>query len=87
MQAIAQKTLERHTGARGLRSVMENLLTKLMYDVPTDYQIERVTITEDTVKNSAKPELVYNPDREPVKIKMTLPATASAKKKNRRDTA
>ena len=87
LQAIAQKTLERHTGARGLRSVMENLLTKLMYDVPTDYQIERVTITEDTVKNSAKPELVYNPDREPVKIKMTLPATASAKKKNRRDTA
>lgn len=87
LQAIAQKTLERHTGARGLRSVMENLLTKLMYDVPTDYQIERVTITEDTVKNNSKPELVYNPDREPVKIKMALPVTASAKKKNRRDTA
>ena len=87
LQAIAKKTPERHTGARGLRSVMENLLTGLMYDVPTDYQIERVTITAEAVNGTGKPELVYNPDRQPVKIKMALPASASSKKRGHRDTA
>ena len=52
---------------------MEDLLTKLMYDVPSDYTVEKVMITADTVVNSVPPELVYNPDRQPVKIKMALP--------------
>ncbi|HCC02688.1 MAG TPA: ATP-dependent Clp protease ATP-binding subunit ClpX [Ruminococcaceae bacterium] len=85
LQAIAQKTIDRHTGARGLRSVMEGLLTDLMYNVPSDYTVEKVTITADAVVNGAKPEIVYNPDRQPVKIKMASPNTS--KKKNRRDTA
>lgn len=85
LRAIAHKTIERHTGARGLRSVMEDLLTKLMYDVPSDYTVEKVMITADTVVNSAPPELVYNPDRQPVKIKMALPEPQ--KRKGRRDTA
>jgi ATP-dependent Clp protease ATP-binding subunit ClpX len=86
LQAIAKQTMERHTGARGLRSVMENLLTNLMYNVPSDYKVEKVTITADTVVKGSEPELVYNPDRQPVKIKMAFPV-GSAKKKNRRDTA
>ncbi|WOC31017.1 MULTISPECIES: ATP-dependent Clp protease ATP-binding subunit ClpX [Caproicibacterium] len=85
LRAIAKRTIERHTGARGLRSVMESLLSKLMYDVPSDYTVEKVTITADTVVNGASPELVYNPDRQPVKIKMALPDTP--KRKGRRDTA
>ncbi|ARP50307.1 MULTISPECIES: ATP-dependent Clp protease ATP-binding subunit ClpX [Caproicibacterium] len=85
LQAIAHKTIERHTGARGLRSAMEELLTQLMYDVPSDYTVEKVVITADTVNTGAKPELVYNPDRQPVKIKMALPNPP--KNKGRRDTA
>ncbi len=82
LKAIAKKTIERQTGARGLRSIMEETLTSLMYDVPSDYTIEKVTISEDTVTNGAKPELVYNEDRKPVKIKITNP-----RKRGRKDTA
>ena len=50
LHAIARKTIERKTGARGLRSVMENILMPIMYDVPNDPTIIRVTIDEDTVE-------------------------------------
>ena len=50
LHAIARKTIERKTGARGLRSVMENILMPVMYDVPNDPTIIRVTIDEDTVE-------------------------------------
>ena len=51
LHAIARKTIERKTGARGLRSVMESILMPIMYDVPNDPTIIRVTIDEDTVEN------------------------------------
>lgn len=82
LKAIAKKTIERRTGARGLRSIMENLLTDLMYKVPSDYTVEKVSITADTVEKGAEPEIVYNPDRKPVKIKITTP-----RKRGRKDTA
>lgn len=82
LKAIAKKTIERQTGARGLRSIMEELLTNLMYDVPSDYTIEKVTITADTVEKGAPPEIVYNLERKPVKIKITTP-----RKRGRKDTA
>ncbi|MBQ2668977.1 MAG: ATP-dependent Clp protease ATP-binding subunit ClpX, partial [Clostridia bacterium] len=69
--AIAKQTIERKTGARGLRSILEGVLTKLMFEVPKDHTIEKVTITADTVLNGAAPELVRNAERIPVKIKMT----------------
>ena len=50
LEAIAEKDIERKTGARGLRSVMENILMPIMYDVPNDPTIIRVTIDEDTVE-------------------------------------
>ena len=50
LHAIARKTIERKTGARGLRSVMESILMPIMYDVPNDPTIIRVTIDKDTVE-------------------------------------
>ena len=50
LHAIARKTIERKTGARGLRSVMESILLPIMYEVPTDTTIIRVTVDEDTVE-------------------------------------
>ena len=82
LNAIAKKTIERQTGARGLRSIMEETLTPLMYDVPSDYTVEKVTISADTVNNGAKAELVYNEERKPVKIKISNP-----RKRGRKDTA
>ncbi|MGW8114693.1 ATP-dependent Clp protease ATP-binding subunit ClpX [Caproicibacterium sp. NSD3] len=84
--AIAQMTVKRHTGARGLRSTMENILTKLMYNVPSDYTIEKITVNKDTVENGTDPEIIRNPDRKPVKIKVSIPRSAN-KKHGRRDTA
>lgn len=63
--AIADITLERNTGARGLRSVFEAVLTDLMFKVPSDYTIEKVIITEDTVRNGDEPIILRNPDRKP----------------------
>ena len=83
LEAIAEKTLERKTGARGLRALMEEVLTEWMYNVPSDYTIEKVEITADTVREGKKPEITYNPDRKPVKIKI-----ADTQSKNgRRDSA
>ena len=50
LHAIARKTIERKTGARGLRRVMESILMPIMYDVPNDPTIVRVTIDKDTVE-------------------------------------
>ncbi|MCI8554675.1 MAG: ATP-dependent Clp protease ATP-binding subunit ClpX [Clostridiales bacterium] len=72
LTAVAKKTLDRNTGARGLRSVMEELLTQLMFEVPSDHTIEKVVITADCVENGAKPELTINPDRKPNKMKVPV---------------
>ena len=61
LEAVADKAIERNIGARGLRAVMEGVLTKLMYDIPSDHTIEQVTITADCVKNGAQPEILRDP--------------------------
>ena len=58
LRAIARKTIERKSGARGLRSVMERILIPIMYEIPSDPTIIKVTITEDTV-NGGQPVLEY----------------------------
>ncbi|HIS68292.1 MAG TPA: ATP-dependent Clp protease ATP-binding subunit ClpX [Candidatus Gallacutalibacter stercoravium] len=82
LEAIAQKAIERETGARGLRSIMEEILTELMYTVPSDPTVERVTITEDTVLNKAPAQLECDPERKPVKITIS-----SGKKRSRKNSA
>ena len=82
LDAIAEKTIARKTGARGLRSILEDTLKNLMFEVPSDYTIEKITVTKDSVENGAAPEIVHNPDRVPVKIKMTQP-----KRRARKDSA
>ena len=62
LRAIARKTIERKSGARGLRSVVENLLTPVMYEIPSDPTIIRVVVDEDTV-NGEKPHLEYGAAR------------------------
>lgn len=63
LRAVAEETLKRETGARGLRSVMEGLLTQLMFDVPSDPTVEKVLITAACVTDGAQPDIVYNPDQ------------------------
>lgn len=64
LEAVADVTLERKTGARGLRSVLEGVLTELMFKIPSDATAEKVIITEDTVKDSKDPIVLRNPAKE-----------------------
>ena len=57
LEESADKAIERKLGARGLRAVMEGLLTKVMYDIPSDRTIDRVTITRDCVDGKEPPQL------------------------------
>ena len=63
LRAVAEETLKRETGARGLRSVMEGLLTQLMFDIPSETAVEKVLITAACITDGAKPDIVYNPDK------------------------
>ena len=47
--------MERGTGARGLRAILENAMTDVMYEIPSDDSIEKCTITKETVTSNAEP--------------------------------
>lgn len=66
--AAADITLERKTGARGLRGVFESALNEIMFKVPSDATIEKITVTKDTIVNNAEPIIVRNKDKEPVNL-------------------
>lgn len=57
LEEIAHQALERGTGARGLRSICENILLDTMYDLPSDEKITHVQITREVVRGNAKPEV------------------------------
>ncbi|MBR6275022.1 MAG: ATP-dependent Clp protease ATP-binding subunit ClpX [Lachnospiraceae bacterium] len=58
LSAIAKLSEERNTGARGLRSIIENIMMDVMYEVPSDETAVRCVITEDAVKGIAKPDII-----------------------------
>ena len=60
LRAIADKAIERNTGARGLRSIIENIMMDVMFNVPSDESIEKVIITEDAAKEIGEPTIIYN---------------------------
>ena len=63
LEAVADKAIERNIGARGLRAVMEGLLTKVMYDIPSDPTITSVTITAACVNDGAEPLVERDPNK------------------------
>jgi ATP-dependent Clp protease ATP-binding subunit ClpX len=63
LRAIAGKALKRGTGARGLRAILEELLTEVMFDLPTREDVEEVKVTESSVVNRTAPLLEISPQR------------------------
>ena len=63
LEAIAQKAIDRRIGARGLRAVLESVMTNVMYEIPSDPSITNVLITRDCVENASQPELTHGKDR------------------------
>ncbi|MBW4827153.1 MAG: ATP-dependent Clp protease ATP-binding subunit ClpX [Clostridiaceae bacterium] len=60
LEAIAQKAIDRKTGARGLRSILEESMLDIMYEIPSRDDIEKCIITKDTIIKKDKPNLVYS---------------------------
>ena len=63
VETIARLAYERKTGARGLRSIMEDILMDTMYEIPSDESIEECIITEDTVKEGNAPLTIHKNER------------------------
>ncbi len=63
LEAAADKAIERGIGARGLRAVLEEVMTQVMYDVPSDPTISKVTITEESVRDHVPPTVEHDPER------------------------
>ncbi len=60
LNAIADKAIARNTGARGLRSIIEDVMMDVMFDIPSDESIEKVIVTKDSVEGSGKPIIEYH---------------------------
>jgi len=60
LKAVAKKAIERKTGARGLRAILEGSLLDLMYDIPGKDNVEEVIINADVIDNGAAPVVVYS---------------------------
>ena len=65
LEAVADKSMERGIGARGLRAVLEEVMNQIMYDIPSDGSIVEVHITPESVKEGVEPKLIRDPERPP----------------------
>ena len=70
LEAIVEKAIERNTGARGLRSIIEDIMRDIMFDIPTNPKIEKCIITKETVEKKKGPELVINENKESKRVKI-----------------
>lgn len=83
LELVAKKSLERKTGARGLRSIMETSLMDLMYKAPSDSTIRKAIITKETVEGTGEPEII----REEVTEQTAGKRNPRSRKKGRPETA
>lgn len=85
LEEIANKAIKRKTGARGLRAIMEDTLLELMYEIPGMDSVREVVITEEVIKNNAKPFIIYESDKQnskPVARTSRPKKAATVNKKN-----
>ena len=79
LEAVADKAIERNIGARGLRAVMEGILTEIMFEIPSDPTVEKVVVTPECVRGERGPDIVRSSEQreaEPAKWRKA-PGTAS----------
>ena len=64
LELIVDKAIERKTGARGLRSIIEEIMRDIMYEVPSNPKIEKCIVTKETVEKGEKPDIVVNNNKD-----------------------
>ena len=84
---IAEKALDQKTGARGLRGVIEGILTPIMFSVPSEENVERVIITRECVDGTGKPELIRKKADSEAEVKNTTEKKSSVKKPRKKTDA
>lgn len=70
LEAIVDKAIERKTGARGLRSIIEEIMRDIMFEIPSNPNIEKCIITKETVVDNKEPEIVINENKQPKVVKV-----------------
>lgn len=85
LRAIAQQAQDQHTGARGLRGIMEDILTDLMFEAPSDPTIDKIIITEGVIKNGVAPQITRK--KELLQTNSVKLTQKDAKKRQKRSTA
>ena len=85
LRAIAQQAQDQHTGARGLRGIMEDILTDLMFEAPSDPTIDKIIITEGVIKNGAAPQITRK--KELLQTNSVKLTQKDAKNRQKRSTA
>ena len=78
IEAIVDKAIERKTGARGLRSILEDIMRDIMFDIPSNPKIEKCIITKETVLNRKEPTVIINNNK--TEIKTTKKAKSGSRK-------
>ena len=63
LEAIVDKAIERKTGARGLRSIIEEIMRDIMFDIPSNKKIEKCIVTKDTIENNHEPIIIENENK------------------------
>ena len=71
LRAIAEKAQEQRTGARGLRGIMEGILTDLMFETPSDNTIEKIIITKETVTENSQPQITRRKEKSVLPVKLS----------------
>ena len=64
LKAVAKKAMERRTGARGLRTILENVLLETMYELPSLRNVQKVVVDEAVILGESKPYIVYSAGEE-----------------------
>ena len=87
IEAIVDKAIERKTGARGLRAIIEETMRDIMFEIPTNNEIVQCIITADTVNNKANPRLVLNEVKKTQNSHIRKTAKKSVQKKSKESSA
>ena len=85
LETVARKSLERKTGARGLRAIMEHTLMDLMYKTPSDDTIRKCIVTKEAVEGTGEPEIIHGEAKAPAK--KAGRKTSRSRKKGKPETA
>ncbi len=84
LHAIAKKAIEEETGARGLRAIIESVMTKVMFEVPSNHKIAKILVTKESITEGAEPDCTIDDEKQPVVRERKVVHNSKSKAKKRK---